>query len=141
NRIYKLLTADESSQYVLITSGVSTETAQKVAQLNIYGINPEPVPVRRYPQGSLASQVVGFVGWRDDARRGYVGVEGAYNTDLTGQVRVQPISAIPFEVNPNDQPPPGRDIILTIDRNIQYLAETELQNAITKYGAVSGSVL
>ncbi len=68
-------------------------------------------------------------------------MEGGYNSDLAGQVRVQPISPIPFEVNSNDQPPPGRDIVLTIDRSIQYLAETELQDAITKYGATGGSVI
>ncbi len=139
-RIAKLI-ADDNSQYVVLASEVSTETAQKVAETNLFGVKTEPIPVRRYPQGSLASQVVGFVGWRDDTRRGYVGVEGAYNTQLTGQVRVQPYSAIPFEVNPNDQPPPGNDVYLTIDRNIQYLAETELQSAIKKYGAVTGSVL
>ncbi len=140
NRIYKLI-KDNDVQYTVLARGVSTEVAQKVAKLGLFGVTTEPVPDRIHPQGSLAAQLIGFVAGRDDQRRGYVGVEGGYNSDLAGQVRVQPISPIPFEVNPNDQPPPGRDIVLTIDRGIQYLAETQLQNAVTKYGATGGSVI
>ncbi len=139
-RIYNLI-KDDKVLYVQLAKPVSTEVAQKISSLNLFGVKTEPIPKRIYPQHSLASQVVGFVGGEGDSRRGYVGVEGAYNGDLAGQVRVEPISPIPFEVNPDDQPPAGHDIVLTIDRSIQYLAESELQKAVDKYGAVSGSVI
>ncbi|MEP7285188.1 MAG: penicillin-binding protein 2 [Chloroflexota bacterium] len=138
-RIFKLINND--SQYVLLTGPVEADVAQKVAKLNLLGANSEPVPQRIYPQGSLAAQIIGFVGGDGDLRRGYVGIEGGYNSDLAGQVRGVTNSAIPFEVNQSDLPPPGRDIVLTIDRSIQYLAETELQDAITKYGATRGSLI
>src|SRR5579859_3567641 len=142
NRILKLLDQPDS-QYVVLADQADTATAQKVTQLNLLGLTLQPVPKRIHPQGSLAAQLIGFVAGRDEdgSRRGYVGVEGEYNSELAGQVQTQPISPIPFEVNALDQPPPGHDIVLTIDRSIQYLAETQLQTAINKYGAVGGSVI
>lgn len=126
---------------VFLAGPVPFDVAQKVVQLNIFGVTLEQSPRRIYPQNSLAAQVLGFVGWADDGQRGYVGVEGEYENDLAGQVRIVSQSAIPFEADSNTVPPPGRDIVLTIDRNVQYLAESELQDAITKYGATSGSIL
>jgi cell division protein FtsI (penicillin-binding protein 3) len=139
-RIYNLL-SQEDVVYVRLADRVSTDVAQKIAKLGYLGVKTEPIPKRIYPQGNLAGQIIGFVGWDNNIRRGYVGVEGGYENDLRGQVRVAASSDIPFEVNPNDVPPPGRDIVLTIDRSIQYLAESELLEAIDKYGAVSGSVV
>jgi len=146
NRIYDLIvnskTPEGEAQYVAITSQpVSTEVAQRVARLNSIAVKMDPEPKRIYPHNSLAAHVIGFMGWDGDIRRGYVGVEGAYNDELAGQSRVIEQSNIPFEANPNDQPTPGKDIYLTIDRNIQYLAETELLDAINTYGAVDGQVL
>jgi cell division protein FtsI/penicillin-binding protein 2 len=139
-RIFTLI--DRNVRYVRLTpQPVSTEVAQRAAALNLLGLVIDPEPRRIYPQASLAAHLVGFVGWDSTVRRGYVGVEGAYNSDLAGQSRITEQSRIPFEVNPNDQPPPGRDIILTIDRRIQHLAETELQDAIDRYGATGGSVI
>jgi cell division protein FtsI/penicillin-binding protein 2 len=141
-RILNLLAADDQAQYVRLTEQpVNTDIAQRVAGLQLLGIVIDAEPKRIYPQNSLAAHVVGFVAWDGALRRGYVGVEGAYNDDLTGQSRVTEQSQIPFEVNPNDDPPPGHDIYLTIDRSIQYLAETELMDAINRYGATGGSIL
>src|SRR5258708_10491443 len=66
----------KKAQYVLLARPVSAEVAQKVAKLDMLGVVPEPIPRRIYPQGSLAGQVVGFVGGDGDTRRGYVGIEG-----------------------------------------------------------------
>jgi cell division protein FtsI/penicillin-binding protein 2 len=128
--------------YELLTPlPVSAEVAQEVAALNALAVSIEPAPKRIYPQNSLAAQIVGFVGWEGTLRRGFVGVEGAYNDDLAGESRITEDSRIPFEANADNSPPPGRDIHLTIDRSIQYLAEIELLDAINRYGAVSGTIL
>lgn len=139
-RIYELLGSSASYEPVT-TQPVSAEVAQKVARLGSIAVVIDPEPKRIYPHSSLAAHVIGFVGWDGTVRRGYVGVEGGYNSDLAGESRVVEQSRIPFEVNPNDQPPPGRDVYLTIDRRIQALAEEELLDAITRYGAVSGTLL
>jgi cell division protein FtsI/penicillin-binding protein 2 len=140
-KIFRKIDVGNDVKYVQLARRVPNDVAQKVIKLNLLGVQTAPIPKRIYPQGSLAAQVIGFVGGDGDSYRGYVGVEGAYNSELAGQVRVQTSSAIPFEINPNDQPPPGKDIVLTIDRSIQYLAETELYDAIQKNGAVSGSII
>ncbi len=139
--IFRKINVGDDVKYVQLARRVSNDVAQKVVKLGLLGVQTAPIPKRIYPQGSLAAQVVGFVGGDGDTYRGYVGVEGEYNSQLAGQVRVQSSSDIPFEINPNDQPPPGRDIVLTIDRSIQYLAESELYDAIQKNGAVSGSII
>ncbi|MBX3062786.1 MAG: penicillin-binding protein 2 [Anaerolineae bacterium] len=138
--VYNAVTS--TAPYVpLTTELVSSEVAAKVEALNIFGVKLDPHPKRVYPEGSLAAHVIGFVGWEGEDRRGYVGVEGDYNSDLAGQKLITEDSTIPFEANANTLPPPGRDIVLTLDRRIQYIAETELQDAIARYGAVSGQVL
>jgi cell division protein FtsI (penicillin-binding protein 3) len=139
-KMYTKVTS-EATYELLTPIPVSVEVAQKVARLESIAVRIDPEPKRIYPQSNLASHLVGFVSWDGVQRRGYVGVEGGYNDDLTGQSRITESSSIPFDVNPNDQPPPGRDIYLTIDRNIQYLAEKELLEAINSYGATGGSIL
>jgi cell division protein FtsI/penicillin-binding protein 2 len=138
--IYKAVTSKE--QYVQLTSSLlSAETARKVDELGIFGVRLDPEPKRIYPQGSLAAHVIGFVGWDGTERRGYVGVEGDYNDDLAGQKLITEESSIPFDANANTRPPPGRTIMLTIDRRLQYIAETELQDAISTYKAEKGTII
>ncbi len=126
-------------KYIPLTENpVSTELAQQVAKLDYPGVVLDPVPRRIYPQGALAGPVIGFLGGNG---KGYVGVEGYHDTELAGQTRFSDESPIPFDVNPNNRPPPGDDIYLTLDRSMQYLAETELQQALEKYKSDGGSII
>jgi cell division protein FtsI/penicillin-binding protein 2 len=104
SRIFKLINNDDSGN-VALANLVDTAVAQRVDRLNQLGIQLSPVPQRIYPQQSLAAQIIGFVAGRDEdsSRRGYVGVEGAYNSELAGKSKLQSVSSIPFEVNSNDQ--------------------------------------
>ncbi len=139
-RILRL--ASSRAPYELVTrQPVSAEAAQKVARLNLLAVSIDPEPKRIYPHNSLAAHVIGFVGWEGSLRRGYVGVEGGYNDDLAGQSRITERSRIPFDAVLGELPPPGRDIYLTIDRSIQHLAESELYDAINRYGATGGTIL
>ncbi len=135
--IYNKLISDD--QYVLIDSSVSAQLAQKVRQLSLPEIIMEAVPRRSYPQGPVAAQVLGFVG---GDLRGYYGVEGHYNDQLSGRVYQSSISNIPFVVPIIDwQQDQGRDVVLTIDRDVQFVAESELASDITDYQARSGSII
>jgi cell division protein FtsI/penicillin-binding protein 2 len=150
-QLAQILGLDEAFVYAAVTSTrewvpltrnlISAEVARQVEELNLLGVRLDPEPKRIYPQGSLASHVVGFVGWEGTERRGYVGVEGDYDDDLAGQKLITEESNIPFEANANTAPPPGRDIMLTIDRRLQYIAETELQDAVSRYGAIKGTII
>ncbi len=135
--IYNGLISDEN--WVLIANNVSAELAQKVRQLELPEIVMEAVPRRSYPQGPVAAQVLGFVG---GDLRGYYGVEGHYNDQLSGQVYQSSVSNIPFIVPIIDwQQDQGRDVVLTIDRDVQFIAESELTDAINTYEASSGSII
>lgn len=124
--------------WVLLTPRVSAEIGQQVAALDILGVTIEPVARRSYPQGTLAAHVVGFVG---GDLRGYYGVEGFYQADLAGREREEEISNIPFVVPEDQREDHGADIVLTIDRDIQFLAESELQRAIAESGATKGTII
>lgn len=127
--------------WVLLAPRVSAEVGQRIAALDLgSGVQMQPLPRRSYPQGPLASHILGFVG--GDVT-GYYGVEGYYQDLLTGAVRTRQISNIPFEQA--DQlaweEERGRNLVLTIDRDVQYLAETELLRAISDTGAEAGTVI
>lgn len=127
-----------SQTWVLLAPRVSAEVGHQVAQMDSVAIDIEPVPRRSYPQGTLAAHVVGFVG---GDLVGYYGVEGFYQNDLAGRERDQQISSIPFVVPADQREDHGADIVLTIDRDVQFLAESELQRAISETGATKGTIL
>jgi cell division protein FtsI (penicillin-binding protein 3) len=122
---------------------VEPEVWRQINDLNLYAI-PAPGRVQRrlYPQGTLASQVVGFVFDVGEDARGAYGVEAYYHQQLAGQVREHEVSNLPFEL-PEDlsELQGGADLVLTIDRDIQFLAESELQRAILETGAEGGSII
>jgi cell division protein FtsI/penicillin-binding protein 2 len=137
--IYENITNSNNSLWVLIAPRVSAELAQRVRQLGLPEIRMESVPRRSYPQGAVAAQVIGFVG---GDLRGYYGIEGNYNDQLAGEVYESNVSSIPFIVPITDwEQERGRDVVLTIDRDVQFVAESELLDAINRYEAQSGSVI
>lgn len=127
-----------SVPWVLLSPRVSAEVGQQIAELDILGVTVEPLARRSYPQGTLAAQVIGFVG---GDLTGYYGVEGFYQEQLAGREREEQVSNIPFELPEDQREDRGADVILTIDRDIQFLAETELQRAITESGATRGTII
>lgn len=135
--IYEAMTSDV--QWVPLAFRVPAEVAAQIRALDLDEITLEPVPRRSYPQGPVGAQLIGFVG---GDLVGYFGVEGYYNEQLRGQVRERQVSNIPFDVPLVDlQEDRGSDVILTIDRDVQYIAESELLAAINNSGATSGTIL
>jgi cell division protein FtsI/penicillin-binding protein 2 len=131
------------SQYVLLAPRVSAEVGHQIELLelsgDLRGMRLERVPRRSYPQGTMAAQVLGFVG---GDLRGYYGVEGFYQNQLAGREANQQVSRLPFIVpEAQQQDVRGSDIVLTIDRDLQFLAESELQRALTETGANRGTII
>ncbi|MDZ4769219.1 MAG: penicillin-binding protein 2 [Chloroflexota bacterium] len=125
--------------WVLVSTNVSAADAGELRALRLDEITIEPVPRRSYPQGPVAAQVIGFVG---GDLRGYYGVEGHYNGQLAGEVRTRRVSNIPFEVPIIDyERSRGNDVLLTIDRDVQFLVESELITAIDVYDSSSGTII
>lgn len=131
---------NSSAPWVLLSPRVDAEVGHQIVDLKkeVSAIDIQPIPRRSYPQGTLAAQVVGFVG---GDLSGYYGVEGYYQEQLAGRERSERISNIPFDVPEDREPDRGNDIVLTIDRDIQFLAESELQRAIAENAATGGSII
>lgn len=107
----------------------------------------EPAQFRFYPEGSLSAHLVGFVGSDSDGNdRGYYGLEGYYHLELSGRPGIikqeqdalkRPILTGDYRVQEKKD---GRNLILHVDKSLQYLAESRLKTALERYGAKAGSV-
>jgi len=108
------------------------------------GVTVEPAPVREYPEGSIAAQILGFLG-RD--RDGLAGLEFMFDSELAGEDGV-----IETEADTTDKelilarriakaPKDGTDLVLTIDRFVQRTLERELADAVRANKALGGQIL
>lgn len=143
----RILGRNEAEIFDLVTSDVvwvplgrvDAEVGDQIAALGLIAIKLDQVWLRRYPQGTLAAQVLGFVNLES---RGFYGVEGQYDTLLSGRTREQTVSNIPFDLPPetiaSDQ---GKNLVLTIDRDVQFWVESVLFQAINDTGAAGGTII
>jgi cell division protein FtsI (penicillin-binding protein 3) len=117
------------------------ETIERIRSLNLQGIHFQKEPKRFYPARDLAAQVVGTVGMEDS---GQSGIEHAFDDKLRGRPGKMFISVDARRQWFSDvekQPEPGENLVLTIDKNIQYIAEKELDQAIHDTQAIAGTVI
>ncbi len=108
------------------------------------GLYLEPVVKRFYPRGQLGAEVIGRV---DANGRGQSGLELAFDTLLAGQPgygvqrRDATGGSADWLLTPLVEPTPGGDLYLTIDAELQALAESVLENAVEESGAAGGDLL
>jgi cell division protein FtsI (penicillin-binding protein 3) len=117
------------------------ETIERIKSLSLQGIHFQKEPKRFYPARDLAAQVVGTVGMEDS---GQSGIEHAFDNELRGRAGKMFISVDARRQWFSDvekQPEPGESLVLTIDKNIQYIAEKELDQAIHDTQAIAGTVI
>lgn len=132
------------SSFVYIARKVELERAKRLEKLDIKGIGFLEDSKRVYPSEELACQVLGFVGV-DDA--GLAGIEKHYDELLAGKP-----GSVLAERDPYGRPIPGAtqrsvdkidgsDVVLTIDKDIQFQAQLELAETVKKFGAKTGSIV
>ena len=136
----------EDLYWVALAHGLDGETKKQIEDLNIVGLGFREESERFYPEGDLAEEVLGFVGQNKNGQpQGYFGVEGYYNGDLSGRdgevlqeknALGQPIILGNYLETPALS---GKDLVLTINRTVQFLLERKLKSAIDAYGAVSAT--
>jgi len=117
------------------------ETIERIKSLNLQGIHFQKEPKRFYPARDLAAQVLGSVGMEDS---GQSGIEHEFDDELRGRPGKMFISVDARKQWFSDvetQPEPGENLVLTIDKNIQYIAEKELDQAIHDTQAIAGTVI
>lgn len=134
--------------WVGLERNLSLKQKQSIEDLNFEGLGFEDEYVRYYPEGSLASHLLGFVRSDEDGNpKGYFGLEGFYNGDIKGVsgfiYQEQDAYGFPIAVGNYKKvlPKNGRNLVLTIDRAIQFLVEKELKDAVENYSAKSGTVI
>ena len=116
-------------------------TAAKVKALNLKGIYFAREFKRFYPNDDLAAQVLGYVGTDDS---GLGGIERRFDDDLHGTPghMMAALDAKRQVLGSEEQEPlPGEDLQLTIDENIQFMAEHALDHAMAKHHALNGTVV
>ncbi len=131
-------------RFVYLAKGLTPETWRTIAALRLPGIFSEPASRRIYPAEDLAANVVGFVGGEG---KGLAGIEYAYNKQLGGVAGTQTYERgpgnrmIPTASQSITAAQPGVDIRLTIDRDIQYIAQQTIQQKVWESGSDSGTVV
>jgi len=117
--------------------------SKKYAEMpSLKGLIWTPRLQRRYPEGSLGSTIVGFYAYHDrQSPRGYFGVEGKYDHLLAGQPIEIRVPNDPYLIDKPPSIPPGASLMLTIDREIQGMAEQVIDRAVADNGAQSGTLV
>ena len=129
---------------IAVARGLNYDQATQVRELGLTGVRLLGGSRRLYPEGNMAAQLIGFVG-RDNV--GLTGLEADLEAILGGD-----LGSLTFERDGLGQklalgerrevpPRPGADVVLTIDRYIQRLAEKELDRAIQEHSASGGTII
>ena len=127
--------------FAWVARRVTPEVAARVKALGIKGIYSQKEFERFYPDNEIAAQVLGYVGIDDNGLGGLEekfepelhGVPGRMYTAMDARRRVLGSS--------EHEPEPGQNMVLTIDENIQFLAERALDHAMEKTQADNGTVV
>lgn len=127
--------------FVYIKRKVDAEKAEIISELNLPGIYIKNETKRYYPQNELAAPVIGFAGLDSN---GLAGIELEYEKYLRGvdgkMVAEKDVfgKIIPSDENNYISPIDGADVVLTIDAQIQYIAEKRIKEAVSEYNALKG---
>lgn len=143
SKLTRLVMQRKNRNFVYIQRRVTPEVSEKVLALGLAGVSLQREYRRYYPAGEVASHVIGFTDI-DDV--GQEGLELAYDDWLKGthglkKVLIDRLGRIVKHVELIEQAKPGKDLVLSIDRRLQYLTYRELKKAVYKHKAKSGSAV
>ncbi len=130
-------------EFLYLKRRINPDEAHRILAHKIPGVFSQREFRRFYPQGPAMAHVLGFTNVDD---RGQEGLELAFDEWLSGTPGAQKVirdnrGRIVENVDLIRSAQPGKDLTLSIDRRIQYLAYRELRNALTEHQASSGSIV
>ena len=140
--VFQSMVAPGSFGYV--ARAVDRNVADRIMDMRLPGVGLLPATLRIHPGGDLAANVIGFTGTDG---RGLEGVEAAYDNVLAGKpgsLTVEEDQAgrrIPSGERRETTPVAGRDVQLTLDRDLQWRAQTALSNAVSATKSRGGVAL
>jgi len=138
---------EKPKSWISLYLGLDQETKEKIDSLGYQYVGFDEYQKRYYPEASMAAQIIGFVGKNQEGEdTGYFGVEGSMNKELAGRkikktFLTDALGYIISGSSLDQQSLDGRDVVLTLRRDLQYIAEKHLEEGIKKYGAAKGEIL
>jgi cell division protein FtsI (penicillin-binding protein 3) len=134
---------DEANDFVFLAKQVPPEVAERVAALKIKGVHDQNEYRRFYPTGEMASHIVGFTGDHDVGQEGIELTQQEWLGGKPGSRRVliNRRGEVVEDVESIRAPQPGRDLALSIDARLQYLAFRELKAAVEANRAKAGGLV
>ena len=160
-KTFDLLTKYADQLYVELAPKISLEAGERIhaeqQKLAVdHGLDPllqinlTATPERYYPEKTLASQIVGMLALERDGSwlTGYYGLEGYYDNFLRQRDGIGltakstgTVADLPQDVQRFLPSVAGKDLVLTIDRTIQWIVQDELQKGMQKYRAKAGTII
>ncbi len=134
--------AAEDRNFVYLRRQVEPEVAERIAALKLAGIHASREFKRHYPEGRTAAHVIGFTDVED---RGQEGIELALESTLAGRAGSRRVIKDRYgRIVDGDwlrMPVDGRDVVLSIDHRIQYIAFSALKDAVETHRARAGAAI
>ncbi len=131
--------------FVWLARKLDPEQGRRLERMPMEGIGIVLEGRRFYPKGPLLSHVLGFAGMDGE---GLEGIERRYESHLHGEKRVTVLqrdalgrTVFPKKMSNEQSPAPGHQLVLTIDEVIQYIVEKELEEAVARAEAKSGTMI
>ncbi|WP_288392908.1 penicillin-binding protein 2 [uncultured Herbaspirillum sp.] len=134
---------DSDRSFVYLKRQVEQDTADKIVKLGIPGIETRKEYKRFYPEGEVMAHVVGFTNIEDAGQDGMELAAQKTLAGVTGSRRVikDRLGRVVEDIESIREPHDGRDLTLSIDSKIQYIAFTQLKEAVEKYKAKAGGII
>ncbi len=136
---------NKDRQYVVLAKQVNSQQADLIRQAELDGVGLQQYDKRVYPENTLAAHVLGFV---NGEGHGQYGVEQGLDKTLAGTdgllKAVTDVHGIPLSIGQDNVQTPaqnGKDIVLSIDRNVQLYVEQALKAGLDRVHATQGSVV
>jgi cell division protein FtsI (penicillin-binding protein 3) len=144
----KLTKKNDKTRFVYIARRIpSTLAASVMDELKAHsyeGVDTRPDPLRTYPAGDVAANLIGYLG--NDPTKVSGGLERSFNNQLAGKdgketYEVGGGNRIPLGDNSEVKPTNGKDLTLTIDRDVQWFSQRVLRTAVESSKAQSGAAV
>lgn len=131
---------DPDSDFAYLVRSVGVEQFRAIRELKIPWVYPRAIPKRTYPNGSVAGNIVGFVG-TDGPQNGIEAIQDSCLASIDGVSTYEQGAdgvRLPGSTVTKTEPVPGGDITLTIDSDLQFFVQQALAQQALAIGAESG---
>ncbi|MDQ1831407.1 MULTISPECIES: peptidoglycan D,D-transpeptidase FtsI family protein [Massilia] len=134
---------DSDRTFVYLKRQVEMPVIDQIAKLDIKGLDTRKEYKRFYPQGEIATHLVGFTNVEDAGQESMELAQQKTLVGTTGSRRVikDRLGQIVEDVGLSKEPHDGRDLTLSVDSKLQYIAFTQVKEAVAKFKAKAGAAV